>query len=311
MAANGLTICVLGGTGFVGSALVMRLARLGHWVRVPTRALQNGAHLRVLPTVELHLANIHDPRVLGQLFTGVDVIVNLVGILNEGWRSSSGFRKAHTELATKVIKAAQAARVRRLLHMSSLGADANTAPSLYLRTKGEAENAVRAASDFIDATIFKPSVIFGPNDSLTRRFARLLRMSHGFLPLARPNARFAPVYVYDVVEAFIRALNQRSTIGQTYELCGPDVMTFEELVRQIAAAADLPCHIIPLPDFMARMQALVMGLMPGKPFTLDNFRSLTVDSVCRENGLLKLGIKPTRMSSLLRSYLVSSPGTTG
>src|SRR5690606_29768479 len=126
--------------------------------------------------------------------------------------------------------------------------------SHYLRTKGQAEALIRNAGDAVPATIFRPSVIFGPRDSLTTRFARLLRLSAGFLPLARPHARFAPIYVNDVAEAFVRALADRSTIGQTYELCGPDVLEFRELVETIAAAARLPCHIIPLPDALARMQ---------------------------------------------------------
>jgi uncharacterized protein YbjT (DUF2867 family) len=148
-------------------------------------------------------------------------------------------------------------------------------------------------------------VIFGPRDSLTNRFAHLLKLSHGFLPLARPRARFAPIYVYDVVEAFIRSLRDRSTIGQSYELCGPDVMTLEQLVRLTAAAAGLRCHIFRLPDFVAAMQGMVMGLLPGKPFSLDNYRSLTVDSVCRQDGCAALGIRPARMEAMIQTYLGS------
>lgn len=300
MARKPLGICVVGGTGFVGTELVVRLADAGHTVRVPTRQITRGDRLRVLPTVELVIANVHDVSVLSQLFRGMDVVINLVGILNEHRHST--FRAVHVELATKVVEAMRAARVQRLLHMSSLGAGAQ-APSHYLRTKGEAEAVVRVAAASIEATIFRPSVIFGPRDSLTNRFAKLLRLAGGVLPLARPGARFAPIYVNDVVEAFERALHDRRTIGKSYDLCGPDVMTLEQLVRLTAAAAGLPCHLLPLPDFAARLQALVMGLLPGKPFSMDNYRSLTIDSICQQNGCASLGIQPARLEAVAPGYL--------
>jgi NADH dehydrogenase len=146
-------------------------------------------------------------------------------------------------------------------------------------------------------------VIFGPGDSLTNRFAALLRLSGGFLPLARAGARFAPVSVGDVAAAFERALYDRTTIGQTYELCGPEVMTLEQIVRVTAGVAQLPCHIIRLPDFVARLQAVVMNCLPGKPFSVDNYRSLTVDSVCGEDGCARLGIQPQPMLAELPIYL--------
>jgi uncharacterized protein YbjT (DUF2867 family) len=295
-----LGICVLGGTGFVGTDLVTRLAEAGHTVRVATRNLSHGNHLRVLPTLELVAANVHDSRTLGQLFDGMDVVVNLIGILNERGRHS--FRAVHAELAGKIVEAMRAARVTRLLQMSSLGAGAQ-APSKYLRTKGEAEALVRVAAASLDTTIFRPSVIFGPGDSLTNRFARLLRLGGGVLPLARPRARFAPIYVADVVEAFVRALHDRGTSGKSYELCGPDVMTLAELVRTTAAAAGLPCRLIPLPDFVARTQALIMDFVPGKPFSSDNYKSLTIDSVCRQDGCAALGIRPAHMRAVIPGYL--------
>jgi len=300
LAVRPLTVCVLGGTGFVGTELVSRLVRDGHDVRVPTRRLANGTHLKVLPTVQLVAANIRDGRVLGQLFAGVDVVINLVGILNEHGRAT--FRALHKDLTTRVIEAMRAQRVPRLLHMSSLAAGAQ-APSQYLRSKAEAEAQVRVAAATIDATIFRPSVIFGERDTLTNRFAGLLRLSHGVLPLARPGARFAPIHVDDVVEAFMRALADRSTIGKSLDLCGPDVMTLEQLVRLTARAANLPCHILRLPDFIAAMQGAVMGMLPGKPFSSDNYRSLTVDSVCKQNGSEMLGLTLSRMEAVLPGYL--------
>lgn len=294
-----MNICILGGTGFVGAALLNRLAQAGHWVNVPTRDPERHAQLRVLPTLRLIHADIHDARALDRCVAGADAVINLVGILNEHGHST--FHHIHVELTAKLIAALKAGRVRRLLHMSALGADA-AGPSRYLRSKGEAEAHIRSAAH-VEFTIFRPSVIFGPGDTLTNRFASLLRRSHGWLPLARAGARFAPVYVGDVAEAFVRALQRHETIGQTYELGGPQVLTLEQLVRTTAAAAGLPCHIVGLPDALGRLQGAVLGRVPGKPFTLDNFRSLTRDSVCTENGLQRLGITPRGLGEILPTYL--------
>ncbi len=300
-----MNICVLGGTGFVGTELVARLALDGHWVRVPTRNLARAERLRVLETIELRVADVHAPSALSQLFTDCDAVINLVGILNQ--RRAASFQAVHAELPAKIIAAARGAGVRQVLHMSALGAD-ERAPSQYLRTKAAGEAQLRAAAPSAAqtqpaVTIFRPSVIFGAGDSLTNRFARLLRLTAGLLPLARARARFAPIHVADVAEAFRRALGVRASFGQTYQLCGPEVMTLREIVRASARVARLPCHIVPLPDVAARIQGLVMGLLPGKPFSLDNFRSLTVDCVCQEDGCARLGIHPQHMLAVLPTYL--------
>jgi uncharacterized protein YbjT (DUF2867 family) len=299
-----VNICVLGGTGFVGTELVTRLVHAGHWVRVPTRNLGRADRLRVLDTAELRQANVHDPRVLSQLFADCAAVINLVGILNERGRVT--FETVHTQLAARVMTAARAAGVRRVLHMSSLGAGEH-APSRYLRSKAAAEAAVRALphpeQPHPSVTIFRPSVIFGAGDGLTNRFAGLLRLSAGILPLARAGARFAPISVIDVAEAFTRALDRPVSTAAIYELCGPEVLTLEEIVRLTARVAGLPCHIVRLPDALARVQGVVMGLLPGKPFSLDNFRSLTLDSVCREDGCAALGIAPRTMLAEIPLYL--------
>lgn len=296
-----LTICVLGGTGFVGTELITQLAKDGHWIRVPTRSTAGNDSLRVLDTVRLIRADVHDPHALGRLLAGADVVINLIGILNEHGRST--FKSVHVDLAQKVITAARTAKVTRLLHMSSLAADPSTAPSKYLRSKGEAEAQIRASSPLLKWTIFRPSVIFGPGDTLTNRFAALLRLSGGYLPLARASARFAPVSVEDVAQAFRLAVSDKTTIGQTYELCGPEILTLERVVRTTAAVAGIRCTIFRLPDFIAYLQAIVMSLLPGKPFSIDNYKSLTIDSVCREDGCARLGIKPQPMLSILPTYL--------
>jgi len=303
-----VNICVLGGGGFVGMELVRRLVYAGHWVRVPTRSLAHVERLRVLDTAELRVANVHEPRVLSQLFADCEAVINLIGILNEHGRAT--FETVHSALAAKVMNAARGAGVRRVLHMSSLGA-AEHAPSRYLRSKAAAEAAVRAVphpeQPHPAVTIFRPSVIFGAGDSLTNRFASLLRLSFGVLPLARARARFAPICVLDVAEAFVRALTQAASVGATYELCGPEVLTLEQIVRLTARVAGLPCHIVPMPDAFARLQGVVLGLLPGKPFSLDNFRSLTIDSVCREDGCAALGVAPRPLLAELPLYLGPQP----
>jgi NADH dehydrogenase len=201
--------------------------------------------------------------------------------------------------------------------MSALNADATAGKSYYLRTKGQAEELIRGASGWLDWTIFRPSVIFGPNDSLTRRFERLLRYSSGLLPLARADARFAPVYVRDVAAAFLRAMHSGASCRQTFELCGPEVLSLEQIVRVTAEAAQLPCRLWALPNALGRLQALVMDFVPGKPFSSDNYRSLLSDSICREDGLKRLGIEPAGfathvplwLSPRVRHYLNRARGT--
>ena len=297
-----LQITVLGGTGFVGTQLVARFAAAGHRVRVPTRDPLAARHLAVLPTVDRVRTDVHQPEALRQIIAGSDVVVNLVGILNEKGFSGRGFEEAHAELTRKVLAACVETRVTRYLHMSALGAD-ETGPSYYLRTKGLAERHVRAAPDTLDWTIFRPSVIFGVGDSLLNRFAALLRLSGGFMPLARAEARFAPVWIADVVSAFERALHGGHTSRQSYDLCGPQVITLADLVRYTGELAGTGAHVLPLPDALGRLQARIMDFVPGKPFSSDNYRSLTVDNVCRENGFARLGITPTALQSIAPTYI--------
>jgi NADH dehydrogenase len=205
-----------------------------------------------------------------------------------------------------MVEAAATQGVRRLLQMSALGAD-EAGPSHYLRSKGAAERFVRAAPPSLDWTIFRPSVIFGPRDSLMNRFAALLRLSGGLIPLARPAARFGPVWVGDVARAFEVALDGGPTSRQSYDLCGPEVVTLAELVRFAGEASGVPARILPLPDAVARVQAFVMDFVPGRPFSTDNYRSLSVDNVCRDNGFARLGIRPTPMRAVVPGYL--GPGS--
>jgi len=297
------TVCVLGGTGFVGRTLAAQLTRAGYGVRIPTRNRQRARKLLVLPGLELIQADIHDADQLAALVSGCDAAINLVGILNEHGHDGSGFEHAHVALAEKLMTACRKTGVKRLLQMSALKANAERGPSHYLRTKGAAEQVIAGrAGDTIRYTIFRPSVIFGPEDSFTNRFAHLLRLSP-VLPLAQLNARFAPVYVGDVAEAFVRALPDSESFGRTYELCGPDIFTLEEILRFLSRELGLSRAILKLPRPLGRLQAFIGEFLPGKPFSRDNFRSLTVASVCRDNGFAAFGIRPRRMQPIVHSYI--------
>jgi len=301
-------VCVLGGTGFVGRAIAAKLVRAGYTVRIPTRNRQRARDLLVLPGLELIQADIHEPAQLAELMRGMDAVINLVGILNEPGHDGSGFLHVHVALVEKLMTACRRAEVGRLLQMSALKANAERGPSHYLRTKGEAEQIIRnQAGDELHFTIFRPSVIFGPRDSFCNRFARMLRASP-ILPLAQLNARFAPVYVEDVAEAFVRALPDSRSYEQTYELCGPEIFTLHEILRFLCRVLDIRRAIIKLPPPLGRFQAwFAEYLLPGKLFSRDNYRSLTVASVCRDNGFAPFDIVPKRMEPIVIDYLRSGP----
>ena len=292
------TVTVLGGTGFIGYQVVAGLNNAGKHVRVLTRRRERNRHLLVLPYVELVEADIHDPNQLKQHFTGRDSVVNLVGILNERGHRGEGFRHVHVELAKKVLEACKDRGVRRLLHMSALGASQSSGPSHYLRTKGEAENHLHTfAGPEVALTSFRPSVVFGRDDGFFNRFAELLALAP-VLPLACPQAKFAPVYVGDLAERFVDALEDRATIGKRYNLCGPEVWTLREVVDYICELKGWRRLIVPLPRWMSKMQANVFEFVPGKPFSRDNFNSLQVDSVCPEGGTC-----PTPIEAVVPHYL--------
>jgi len=296
------SIAVLGGTGFLGTRLVARLIKDGHQVTVLSRDREQHKHLMVLPGLTLQNCDVYEEAQLSERFRGKDIVINLIGILNERGFSGAGFRRAHTELTQGVLQAARSAGVARLLQVSALKA-AVDAPSYYLRSKGEAERLIREGSAALDWTIFQPSVMFGPGDSFLNRFAGLLAALPLAFPLAKPNARFQPVLVDDVIEAMLRCLHGGASSRQTYELGGPQVYSLREIVGLVAKLTGRRRWIVGLPDFAARMQALVMDFVPGRPFSSDNYRSLTIDSVCTEDGFAKLGFKPQSMLASARQYL--------
>ena len=296
------TITVLGGTGFLGTRLVARLIKDGHQVTVLSRDREQHKHLLVLPGLTLKNCDVYNEAQLSEYFRGKDVVINLVGILNERGFGGAGFRRVHTELTRSVLLAARSAGLTRLLQVSALKA-AVDAPSYYLRSKGEAEKLIHESSATLDWTILKPSVMFGPGDSFLNRFAGLLGAVPLIFPLAKPNARFQPVLVDDVIEALLRCLHGGAASRQTYELGGPQVYSLREIVGLVAKLTGRRRWIAGLPDVVAYVQALAMNFVPGRPFSSDNYRSLTVDSVCTDDGFAKLGLRPQSMVASARQYL--------
>ncbi|MBX3726695.1 MAG: complex I NDUFA9 subunit family protein [Xanthomonadales bacterium] len=291
-------IVIVGGSGFIGRHLAARLANAGHRVTVTSRNPAGHGDLRLLPGLRLLQVDPLDQKALARAFAGADAVVNLVGILNERGFGGKGFRRAHVELTAQVIAACAAAGAADLVQMSALRA--GEGDSHYLRTRGEAEALVRAST--LRWRIVRPSVVFGPGDGLFNRFAGLLRLLPA-LPIARPGARFAPVHVGDVVEAVARCLARPETAGETFELYGARVMSLREIVAYTARHLGLRRWVIGLPDPLGRVQALVGDLIPGKPISSDNFRSLKLDSVGSRDGLAALGIAPTPVDAVVPQML--------
>ena len=294
-------VCLVGGSGFVGRHVAERLAARGVRVIIPTRNRERAkTDLIVLPSVELVSADVNDPAQLSALVAGCDAVVNLVGILHEG--RSGDFRRAHLTLTEQCIAACKHHGVRRYLHMSALGAGPS-APSEYQRTKGEAEQRVVAAqASGLEATIFRPSVIFGDGDSFLTLFARMLALAP-FVPLGSPGARFQPVWVEDVADAFVAALDLPQTAGQCYDLVGPDVFTLRELVQLVGKVTGNERPVVGLPDGLSRLQARVFGMLPVKLITYDNYLSMTVDNVSSMSWPAVFERTPSALEPIARQYL--------
>ena len=298
-------ILVIGGTGFLGSAVVRELARrdtsADACFTLPTRRRERAKHLLVLPTANVVSADVHDPAILAKLMAGQDAVINLVGILKggEGQPYGKGFARAHVELPRKIAAAAKATGVRRVLHVSALKAAAD-APSGYLRSKAAGEAVLRESG--LDLTIFRPSVIFGKGDAFLTLFARLAKIAPLF-PLAGANARFQPVWLEDVVAVVADSLWRADSIGAAYDLCGPTQYSLRQLVSYAAAVAGHPRAVVGLPEAAAWLQAWAMEFIPNGPMTRDNVRSMRVPSVCDGDCTLPFGHTATSLETIAPTYL--------
>ncbi len=293
-------ICVLGGTGFVGRHLVNQLVKQGCRVRLLTRNRERYRDLLVWPGVEMVEANIHDAQVLHKYFEGCGAVINLAAILNE--KRHGDFHIVHVDLPRKVIQACLAQGVKRLLHMSALNANVRGL-SHYLRSKGEGEGLVHSSStQGLQVISFRPSVIFGPDDHLFNRFAQILKL-FPVVPVPCAAARFAPIFVGDVVHCFMVALQEHAAIGHRYDLCGPKSYTMQQLMEYTAQVLGLQRPVIGLGNVSSRLMASMMEFLPGKPLTRDNYLSMQTDSVCQGEFPAIFGTQRTALEAVVPVYL--------
>lgn len=313
-------VTVFGGSGFIGRHIVKRLANAGCVVRVAVRDPEAASFLKPMGNVGQVVpvaADLNDPRLVAAAVHGSDAVINLVGILYESGRQ--GFDAIHAEGARRIAAAAKEAGVARLIHMSALGAGRDSV-SHYARSKAAGEEAVRAA--YPEATIMRPSVVFGPEDDFFNRFAMLARLlpalpvfgaephcACGIPPKidlwGRGGTHMQPVYVGDVADAFIQALADPGTKGRIYELGGPRVYSFKQLMELVLAETRRKRMLVPVPLWVAAIKATFLGLLPKPPLTLDQVWLLRQDNVVSPNasGLVELGIEATAAEAILPLYL--------
>jgi NADH dehydrogenase len=290
-------ILVLGGSGFVGRHVCDALNRAGVHTTVPTRRLP-ARSVQMLPMVSVVQADVHDPAQLAALLPGHDAVINLIAILHG---SEAQFDKAHVQLPTLLAKACLAAGVKRLVHISALGADVN-APSMYQRSKARGEQVLQDhVAQGLALTVLRPSVIFGEDDAFINVFAKLQVLAP-VVPLAGAHTRFQPVWVHDVAQAVAYAVLHPATAGHSYELAGPQVFTLQQLVEHAGIWAQHPRWVIPLPNALAYVQAWVMEHLPGPTLmSRDNVASMQVDNILtgQQLGLSALGVHtPASLASV-------------
>jgi NADH dehydrogenase len=296
-----MQITLVGSSGFLGRHLVAALAGAGHACTVLTRKPWLRTDILEIPGARLVQADVYDSGVLTRQFKGADAVVSMAGILNEKRRDGSGFREVHVTLVEGIVAAAQSAGVGRILHVSAL--NAGQGESHYLRSKGEGEAVLRDSG--ADVSIFRPSVIFGSGDSFFNRFAGLLSISP-MLPLACHQAKMQPVYAGDVAAAMATVLEAPARGVEVFELGGPHVYSLGDLVRWTGRVSGHERRVTGLSDGLSRLQARLLDFVPGKPFSTDNYLSLQLDNVTRDNALPKLGIRPVSIEAVVPSYLGQS-----
>jgi uncharacterized protein YbjT (DUF2867 family) len=293
---------VFGGSGFIGRYVVKRLAQQGYIVRVPSRDPEGALFLKPMgavgQVVPLYASVSNEPTV-HRAVEGAEIVANLVGLLAESGTAS--FQAIHVEGAERIARLAAAAGVGRLVQISAIGADP-TSQSRYASTKGKAEQAVLAA--FPAATILRPSLVFGIEDKFFNRFAEIARLAP-FMPVIAGSTKMQPVFVGDVADAVMAALASSATQGKIYELGGPVVWTFREILAFILKTTHRERKLVDIPMGIARMQASVLQHMPGKPLTPDQLLMLARDNVVAPGalGLADLGIAPTPLELVVPAYL--------
>lgn len=296
-------VTIFGGSGFLGRHMVRALAAEGWRVRVAVRRPNNALFLKPMGRVgqiQLMKANVHDEDSVRAALKGADAAINLVAVLYQS--GSQRFESLHVEAAERIARAAAEMGVGRLLHVSGLGVDRNER-SRYAQTKVRGEERVREA--FPGATIFRPSIVFGPEDDLFNKFAWLARLSPILPLIGGGGTKFQPVFVGDVARATVRVLDDGSTAGKTYELGGPEIMTLKDIMALVCKETHRSRILLPVPFALARAKAVFLGLLPKPLLTLDQVRLLETDNVVSEGAATfrDLGIAPEAAGGIVPSYL--------
>lgn len=283
-------IILLGGSGFIGKQLAFVLANRGCKVLIPCRRPHRNKALLVHPNISVVEANVFEPDQLDILCQNQDAMINLIGILHE--RKRDDFRKIHVDFIKTLVEACTRHNIKRLLHISALGANQASGTSRYLRSKGEGENLLHTfGQKDLRVTSFQPSVVFGKNDQFINRFAGILRLCVGFFPIACGHSKLAPVYVGDLVGKIVATIDDKSTHAKRYTVCGPEVFSLKQILQLLAQAIGSSCRIVALGNTASKLQAIVLQNLPGKLFTMDNYRSLQTPNVCKDGELCSTSLR--------------------
>jgi NADH dehydrogenase len=296
-------VTIFGGSGFLGRNVVRALAKDGWRIRVAVRRPHAAYFLKPagrVGQIQIVKCNVRDERAVRDALKGAHAAINLVGIIAQTGRQR--FQALHVDAAERVARLAAEAGIARLVHVSALGASPNE-PSRYFQTCAEGEARVRA--EFPQATIVKPSLLFGPDDDFFNKFAALARLLPALPLIGGGRTRFQPVFAGDVAQAIAKVLDDASTAGKAYEFGGPEVLTFKQILELILKEIHRKRLLIPVPFFIARIQGAVLQFLPGKLLTLDQVRMLETDVSLSgaEPGLKELGIVPTAVEAIVPSYL--------
>ena len=291
-------IVIFGGTGFIGREVAARLIRAGAYVTVLARRPYRNKEMLVQPRLRLVQGDVRDPMAVGQALSGQDAAINLVGILDGTPRQMQAL---HVDWPRRLVDSGR--ELKRLVHVGAVNADTGS-DSRYLATKGQGEEIIRGAG--VPWTILSPSVVYGNGDTFFNRFALLLRLAPGVMPVIRPEARFSPVFVGDVAEAIIASLTRDDLSGKRLALGGPEEWTMRQVVEYTRSQIGVRRLLVNVPRAVAKMQARVMGLLPGRPFSLDQYHTLQVDAVAGPEDLRMIGIEPTAVDTIVPAYLGKS-----
>jgi len=298
------TICIFGGTGFLGQSITRELAAAGARIKIATRIPESAYDLKVngdVGQIVPFTCNYNDAQSIEDAVKGCDVVINLIGILFEKGRSK--FKKAHIDVPTKIATIAAAQGVKKFIHVSALGVDESQ--SKYGQSKLEGENAIKKI--FPSVTVLRPSVVFGPDDGFFNMFAKLASVLPALPLIGGGKTKFQPVFVGDIADAVKNIVGEKSDKfeGKTYELGGPEIVSFKEIYEILLSEINRKRALIPVPWAVAKMQGFVMGMLPKPPLTLDQVRSLKTDNIVKDGALklTDLGVIPTAMDSILPQYL--------